>query len=233
VLRVDARPEAAGVGWKTIAREQNGFYTVLDGLCAKLGVGRVGTDLVVHYGGGVSMLPSLGDRRGLASFIALRESGLEAIGEPEIRSPTGIAGRSLEDFWIADSTDSRFSLGAVLHRRVGTTWKRYEKDQTDLHVWLGGIIGRDPGGTLWSDGASAKPPWGLTAGVAPYMMLSAFPTGELAVIGGRDVGAGPRGEGWVARQWSPTTKIKHTVLSMLDADAWGSLVEVAPDELYV
>lgn len=218
--------------WKTVPKEENGFYVVLDGLCSKLGFGRVGKDVVVHYGG-TSMYSN--ERSGLASFIALREHGLESIGDPLIASPTGIAGKSFEDFWIADSTGSRSSEGAVLHRRVGTTWKTYVKDQTNLHAWLdGGIIGTGgmnaPDGVLWVEESKTKPPIAMTSDLMRGFAFSAFPTGEVVVIG--KLAADDVKAPYVARTWSPKSPLKHHNLSMLGADGWPTLVETAPDEVY-
>lgn len=230
-----AMPEGK-TGWKTVPAAVNGFYPVLDGLCSKLGVGTVGSDLVVHYGG-ESIYST--ERTGKASFIALRDKGLESIGDPVISSPTGIAGKSLEDFWIADSTGTRTSSGAVLHRRLAGTWKQYEKDQTNLHPWLdGGIIGTGgfagTNGDVWVEGSTTKPPASLAYGYAPFPRLAAFPTGEV-ILFGRPANANgdePKDAPWFVRHWSPTSKTVQHTLPMFRNSEWISIVEIAPDEVY-
>lgn len=222
--------------WRSTPTEQNGFYAVLDGLCSKLGVGTLGKDgkdVVVHYGG-ESMYTS--ERTGQASFIALRDKGLESIGDPGVASPTGIAGRSLEDFWVADSTGSRSSEGAVLHRRIGSTWKTYAKDQTNLHAWLdGGIIGTGglatADGTLWVEGSSTRPPAAVSAGFGYMFRIAAFPTGEV-VVAGRPETEGTAPAPAIARHWSRETGLKQHSLAMLGEGDWPTIVETAPDELY-
>ncbi len=222
-------------GWRSVPREQGGFYAVLDGLCSQLAAGRVGKDVVVHYGGGNAGYYSNGLRIGAASFIALRDDGLESIGAPLIASPTGIAGKSLDDFWIADSTGSRSSEGAILHRHVDGKWKTYAKDQTNLHAWLdGGIIGSlgmaAAYGELWVEGSGTRPPAALTWGLR-FPALAAFPTGDVIVAARRDW-EGPL----LARHWAPGKKISEYPLERLlplAADAeWTWLHEVAPDEVY-
>lgn len=225
-------------GWKSIPLEQNGFWLVLDGLCSQLGIGRVGNDVVVHYGGGrPHMFGTDTHRVGDASFIGLRANGLESIGDPRIASPTGIAGLSLESFWVADSTGSRSSDGAVLHRRDNGTWKIYPHDQTNIHAWAdGGVIGIKGfvlmnGDDIWVDGSTTIPPKVLYADYwAPW--FAAFPSGDITLFvnspGG--MGSGPL----FARSWSPVTKkITHQHLSMLGDGRPDGLVETAPDEIYV
>jgi hypothetical protein len=225
--------------WRTVPREQNGFYTVLDGLCSQLSVGRVGKDVVVHYGGGGNTMFFNGLRRGEASFIALRDDGLESIGNPVVMSPTGIAGSSLDDFWVADSTGSRSSEGAILHRYQAGKWKTYQKDQTNLHAWLdGGIIGSlgfaAANGDLWVEGSSTKPPAALYDSL-PYLALSAFPTGDVLVVASKGQTTGDRGP-LLARHWAPGKKVTELVIEkLLPAGAtyeWLWLHEVAPDEVY-
>jgi hypothetical protein len=222
--------------WRTVPREQAGFYTVLDGLCSDLAAGRVGKDIVVHYGGG-----ALGyytdKRRGDASFIALRDDGLESIGDPTIASPTGIAGRSLDDFWVADSTGTRSSEGAILHRYVGGKWKTYQKDQTNIHAWVdGGVIGSlgmaAANGELWVEGSTTKPPLALYEDYA-YPALAAFPTGDVLLVSRRRWQENPDAP-LVGRHWTPGGKItEHALQALLPGDAWPSVHEVAPDEVYV
>jgi hypothetical protein len=215
--------------WKSVPRQQGGFYVALDGLCSKLGVGHVGADLVLYYGG-TSIYTS--ERSGLASFIALKKDSFASIGAPRIESPTGVAGRSLDDFWLADSTGTRSSEGAVLHRFVNGAWKQYPKDQTNLHVWLdGGVIGQ-PGfaisnGEVWVEGSATKPPVNMSAGWGLGAQLAAFPTGEVAVIGS----PGESGT-LVARHWSKATSIKQYSLAMLGVVPFARIVEVSPTELY-
>lgn len=217
-------------GWKSVPKEQNGFYVALDGLCSKLGFGRAGKDVVVHYGG-TSMYAT--DRSGNASFIGLREAGLESIGDPVIASPTGVAGKSLEDFWIADSTGSRSSEGAILHRRSGTAWKTYPKDQTNLHAWLdGGVIGQGgmalANGELWTEGSNTKPPAALENGLG-RPTFAAFPTGDILLVAQpADNPDAP----YVSRTWSPRSGVKQQSLAMLGIVSWPLLVEVAPNEVY-
>lgn len=225
--------------WKTVPREQNGFYAVLDGLCSKLAAARVGKDVVVHYGG-TSMYTS--ERSGTASFIALRDDGLESIGDPVIQSPTGTAGASLDDFWIADSTGSRSSEGAVLHRYTAGTWKKYQKDQTHIHAWVdGGTIGTlgfaAANGDVWVEGSTTKPPDSFHANMH-YPALSAFPTGDVVIVAPKTKdGEGFGGDGpLVARHWAPGKKVIERpldkVLPATGDNDWASLYEVSPDEIY-
>lgn len=224
--------------WKSVPHEQNGFYAVLDGICSQLAAARVGKDVVVHYGGNNSYFND-GKRKGAASFIALRDDGLESIGDPLIASPTGIAGKSLDDFWVADSTNTRSSDGAVLHRRVNGKWKTYEKDQTNLHAWVdGGIIGSlgfaISNGDLWVEGSTTKPPPALWASI-PYPSLSAFPTGDVLVVGRPD-GMTDENAPLVARHWAPGKKVTQHPLQKLLPGArgdWERMYEIAPDEVYV
>lgn len=219
--------------WRSTPKETNGFYPVLDGLCSKLGTGRVGKDVIVFYGGAPRSAFDTTQRSGLASFIALKDSGLESIGDPMISSPTGLAGISAEEFWIADSTGSRSSEGAILHRRTAGTWKTYAKDQTHIHAWLdGGVIGTlgmaASDGAVWVDGSSTKPPEALWDGLR-FPVLSAFPSGEVTLL----AQAGEWGQSpWIAKHWAPGKKITRHVLSMFDQASWPQMVEIAPDELY-
>jgi hypothetical protein len=225
--------------WKTIPKADNGFYAVLDGLCSQLTATRVGSDVVINYGGkgnGIYLGP---ERRGEASFIALRESGLESIGDPRITSPTGVAGRSLDDFWVADSTGSRSSEGAVLHRYVGGQWKQFPKDQTNIHAWLdGGIIGTlsmmAHNGEVWVEGSSTKPPASLAQDMfAPS--LAAFPTGEVIVVGHTSDATSPNNGPQIARSWAPGKKVETFPMAKVfpTNDEWVYFaVEVAPDEVY-
>lgn len=238
----DAPPDASApviaegpAKWRTVAREDNGFWVALDGVCSQLGVGRAGKDVVVHYGG-ISMYESV--RSGMASFVGLRNDGLEPIGDPRIAAPTGVAGKSLEDFWIADSTGSRSSEGAVLHRRIAGAWKTYPKDQTNIHAWLdGGIIGTGgmaiSMGEVWVEGSSTKPPLMNSGGKDGAMFSSAFaafPTGEVFVF----MSLGEHQERLVARHWSPKSKLVEHDLSFLGTERTGTpVLEVSPDELYV
>ncbi len=224
--------------WRTVPRADNGFYAVLDGLCSQLEASRVGSDIVVHYGGGGNTIYlTNGMRRGQASFIALRDDGLEYIGDPGIMSPMGVAGSSLDNFWVADSTGSRSSEGAMLHRYVGGgTWKKYEKDQTNLHAWVdGGIIGSlgfaAANGDLWVEGSSTKPPASLY-GDMPFPSLAAFPTGDV-LIAARKGDLGNRGP-FVARHWAPGKKTsEHALAPFFSAETtWVRFVEIAPDEIY-
>ena len=229
--------------WRSVPREQNGFYAVLDGICSQLGAGRVGKDVVVHYGGGHNPMYYDGVRAGAASFIALRDDGLESIGDPIINSPTGIAGASLDDFWIADSTGSRSSEGAILHRYLNGKWKTYQKDQTNLHAWVdGGIIGSlgfaAANGDIWVEGSSTKPPKALWSDL-PFPSLAAFPTGDVLIIANKDTGGGAFGGPLVARHWAPGKKVTEHPLDRLlgrdPADTGGAsrVYELAPDEVYV
>ena len=229
--------------WRSVPREQNGFYAVLDGICSQLGAGRVGKDVVVHYGGGHNPMYYDGVRAGAASFIALRDDGLESIGDPIIDSPTGIAGRSLDDFWIADSTGTRSSDGAILHRYLNGKWKTQQKDQTNLHAWVdGGVIGSlgfaAANGDIWVEGSSTKPPTALWADL-PFPSLAAFPTGDVLIIANKDVTGGTSFSGpLVARHWAPGKKVTEHALDRLlgrdPADTGGAsrVYEVAPDEVY-
>ncbi|MBS2018143.1 MAG: hypothetical protein JST00_35050 [Deltaproteobacteria bacterium] len=223
--------------WKSVPRAQNGMYAVLDGLCSQLSFGRVGDGVVVHYGGGHSEMYLDGVREGAASFIALRDEGLVSIGAPPIAHPTGIAGTSLDNFWIADSTGSRSSEGAILYRHAAGTWKKYEKDQTNLHAWLdGGIIGSlsimSHNGEIWVEGSSTKPPGALSDDLR-FPNLAAFPTGDVMVIGRRETTTGPDGP-LLARHWAPGQKVtEHNLDRVLPGDDWVRLLEVAPDEVYL
>ncbi len=231
--------------WRSVPREQNGFYAVLDGICSQLGAGRVGKDVVVHYGGGHNPMYLDGVRAGAASFIALRDDGLESIGDPIINSPTGIAGKSLDDFWIADSTGSRSSDGAILHRYLNGTWKTHAKDQTNLHAWVdGGIIGTlgfaAANGDVWVEGSSTKPPQALWADL-PFPSMAAFPTGDVLLIANKDGGGGPFSGPLVARHWAPGQKVTEHALERFfvrdtpdagDYAGASKLHELAPDEVY-
>lgn len=245
VAAVQAHPELADAGevvtipeskptWRSTPKETNGFYPVLDGLCSKLGMGRVGKDVIVYYGGTPTNAYNTAERWGMASFIALKESGLESIGDPGITSPTGLAGISADEFWIADSTGTRSSEGAVLHRRTGGAWKTYAKDQTHLHAWVdGGIIGTlgfaASNGEVWVDGSTTKPPEVLYDGFH-YPVLSAFPSGEIALLAqSGEWGKSP----WIARHWSTTTKkVVQYGLPWFEPGEWPTFIETAPDELY-
>ena len=229
--------------WRSVPREQNGFYAVLDGICSQLGAGRVGKDVVVHYGGGHNTIYNDGVRVGAASFIAMRDDGLESIGDPVINSPTGIAGKSLDDFWIADSTGSRSSDGAILHRYLNGTWKTQSKDQTNLHAWVdGGIIGSlgfaAANGDIWVEGSSTKPPNALWSDL-PFPSLAAFPTGDVLIIANKDTGGGAFSGPLVARHWAPGKKVTEHALDRLlgrdpkDSGGATRVYELAPDEVYV
>jgi hypothetical protein len=228
--------------WRSVPREQNGFYAVLDGICSQLGAGRVGKDVVVHYGGGHNPMYYDGVRAGAASFIAMRDDGLESIGDPVLNAPTGIAGKSLDDFWIADSTGTRSSDGAILHRYLNGTWKTQSKDQTNLHAWVdGGTIGSlgfaAANGDIWVEGSSTKPPKALWSDL-PFPALSAFPTGDVLIVANKDTGGGAFSGPLVARHWAPGKKVTEHPLDRLlargPADGGGAWVyEVAPDEVYV
>jgi hypothetical protein len=225
--------------WKTIPKADNGFHVVLDGLCSQLTATRVGKDVVINYGGKGNSIYLGPERRGAASFIALRESGLESIGDPRITSPTGVTGRSLDDFWVADSTGSRSSEGAVLHRYVGGQWKQYPKDQTNIHAWLdGGVIGTlsmmAHNGEVWVEGSSTKPPAALAQDLwAPS--LAAFPTGEVLVVGHTGGDNGPNNGPQVARAWAPGKKLESFAMSkyLPASEDWVHFaLEVAPNEVY-
>lgn len=226
--------------WKTIPKADNGFHVVLDGLCSQLEATRVGKDVVINYGGKGNSIYLGPERRGEASFIALRENGLESIGDPRITSPTGVAGRSLDDFWVADSTGSRSSEGAVLHRYVAGQWKQYPKDQTNLHAWLdGGIIGTlsmmAHNGEIWVEGSSTKPPASLAQDLrAPD--LAAFPTGDVLVVGHRYDDNGRTDGPPVARAWAPGKKVETFSMAKVfptNNDEWVYFpVEIAPNEVY-
>jgi hypothetical protein len=229
--------------WRSVPREQSGFYAVLDGICSQLGAGRVGKDVIVHYGGGHNPMFYDGVRVGAASFIALRDEGLESIGDPIINSPTGIAGASLDDFWIADSTGTRSSDGAILHRYLNGKWKTHAKDQTNLHAWVdGGIIGSlgfaAANGDIWVEGSSTKPPQALWADL-PFPSLAAFPTGDVLIIANKEVGGNSFSGPLVARHWAPGKKVTEHALDRLlgrdPADTGGAsrVYELAPDEVYV
>ncbi|MDB4943962.1 MAG: hypothetical protein JWP97_3496 [Labilithrix sp.] len=223
--------------WKTVPRADNGFYAVVDGLCSELTASRVGSDLVVHYGGagGLYAMYRMGD----ASFVALRDDGLESIGDPKVASPTGVAGRSLDDFWIADSTGTRSSEGAILHRYSGGVWKTYAKDQTNLHAWVdGGIIGSlgmsAANGELWVEGSAVKPPEALY-GDMPYPALSAFPTGDILIVANKGEGL-DTSRPLVARHWRPGGKITEIAVEKMlgsSARSFPRLAEIAPGEVYV
>ena len=240
VIAAPRTPVPAGPQkWRSVPKELNGFYAVVDGLCSQLAADKVGDDVVVHYGGAGSIEARY--RTGAASFVALRDAGLESIGDPSIAAPTGIAGRSIDDFWIADSTGTRSSEGAVLHRYQGGTWKTYGKDQTNLHAWLdGGIIGSlgfaAANGELWVEGSSTKPPEALYRDM-PYPSLSAFPTGDVLVVGRREWTQDERAP-LLARHWSPATKAtEHPLEALLpvtgDGERFATLHEVSPEEVYV
>lgn len=230
--------------WRSVPREQNGFYAVLDGICSQLGAGRVGKDVVVHYGGGHDPMYYDGVRVGAASFIALRDDGLESIGDPVINAPTGIAGASLDDFWIADSTGSRSSEGAILHRYLNGKWKTHAKDQTNLHAWVdGGIIGSlgfaAANGDIWVEGSTTRPPQALWTDL-PFPSLAAFPTGDVLIIANKSPDGSPSFSGpLVARHWAPGKKVTEHALDRLlgrdPADSGGAskVYELAPDEVYV
>ena len=225
--------------WKTVPKADNGFYAVLDGLCSQLTATRVGKDVVINYGGKSNGYYFNGQRRGEASFIALRENGLESIGDPRITSPTGVAGRSLDDFWVADSTGSRSSDGATLHRYVDGKWRTYAKDQTNIHAWVdGGVIGTlgmaAANGEVWVEGSTTKPPAALYDGMM-YPALAAFPTGEVLVMAKLRADAngleidGPL----VARAWAPDKKVQSFKMEkLLPTDDWVRFAEIAPDEVY-
>ncbi len=230
-------------GWRTTPAEDHGFYPVVDGLCSELEAVRVGKDVIVYYGGGGN--PMYADQGGLrlgaASFIALRETGLESIGAPAIASPMGVAGASADDFWIADSTGSRSSEGATIHRRSGGKWKAYGRDQTNLHAWLdGGVIGSlgfaTAYGDLWVEGSSTKPPAAMTQNMW-FPSLAAFPSGDVLVVGGLNAdGNGPGGP-LIARHWAPGGKVRQLALEKLlppvGDETRADVYEVAPDEVYV
>ncbi len=230
-------------GWRTTPSDDHGFYPVVDGLCSELEAVRVGKDVIVYYGGGGN--PMYADQGGLrlgaASFVALRERGLENIGAPAIASPMGVAGASADDFWIADSTGSRSSESATIHRRVGGKWKAYGRDQTNLHAWLdGGVIGSlgfaTSYGDLWVEGSTTKPPAAITVNLW-FPSLAAFPSGDVLVVGSESPdGPGPGGP-LVARHWAPGGKVRQFALDkMLPAvgdETRADVHEVAPDEVYV
>lgn len=221
--------------WKSVPKEKNGFYVVVDGLCSELFASRVGKDVVVNYGGANPMYST--NRQGSASFMALREGGLESIGDPVIASPTGVAGRSLDDFWIADSTGTRSSEGAILHRYVGGVWKKYAKDQTNLHAWLdGGVIGTlgmaAANGEVWVEGSTTKPPPALQHAM-PHPALAAFPTGEVLLVGRIQDQTAANGHVF-ARAWAPGQKIRQlSVDAFMAPNSWPQVIEVAPTEVYL
>lgn len=225
--------------WKTIPKADNGFYPVLDGLCSQLTATRVGKDVVINYGGKGNNIYLGPERRGAASFIALRDTGLESIGDPGITSPTGVTGRSLDDFWVADSTGSRSSEGAVLHRYVGGQWKTYPKDQTNIHAWVdGGVIGTlsmmAHNGEVWVEGSATKPPDALWQDMfAPS--LAAFPSGDVLVVGHTHDDTGPNRGPQVARGWAPGKKVQSFPMAKYfpTNDDWVRFaVEIAPNEVY-
>jgi hypothetical protein len=224
--------------WRTVPTAQNGFYAVLDGLCSELGATRVGDGVVVQYGGGSNPMYLDGKRRGPASFIALRDDGLESIGDPVISSPTGVAGRSVDDFWIADSTGSRSSEGAILHRWANHQWKTFAKDQTNLQAWVdGGVIGTlgmaAANGDVWVEGSTTKPPASLWSDMM-FPRLAAFPTGDVLVSGSKGSGGGTPGP-LVARHWAPGQKVTEYPLAALfpGEKTFGPVFEgVSPDEIY-
>jgi hypothetical protein len=230
-------------GWKTSPKEQNGFWLTLDGLCPMLQISAVGKDVVVSYGGGPEHIyGSDRNRVGHATFMAMRETGIESIDAPSIASPTGITGTSLDNFWIADSTGTRSSAGAVLHWRHNGTWAKFEKDMINIHPWVdGGVMGGKSmalmhGEDIWVDGTKTAPPVDLYKGyVSPF--FTSFPTGEVTVFVGPYTGESmsfPEGPIY-ARQWSTTTKkVTHTPLPMLDPRGRPTFVlGAAPDEIYV
>lgn len=240
---VEARADAGAVEiikegsarWRSVPTEQNGFYAVLDGICSELGATRVGKDFVLHYGGASPMYAS--NRQGPASLAGLRGDRLESIGHPEISQPTGVAGDSLDEFWIADSTGTRTSEGAVLHRYSKGTWKKYPKDQTNLHRWLeGSILGTlsmfAHNGELWVEGTTTKPPPALEAGLVGFKRIAAFPTGDVMLIARPDQNGstGPL----LARHWAPGKSVTtHRLDKLLPGEDWPDVLETAPDEVYL
>jgi len=229
-------PEGAA-RWKSVPKAQNGMFAVLDGLCSQLSFTRVGNDVVVHYGGGHQVMYLDGKRVGAASFIALRDDGLVSIGSPPIEYPTGIAGASLDNFWVADSTGSRSSEGSTLYRYASGSWKKYEKDQTNLHAWVdGGIIGSlgfaAANGDIWVEGTSTKPPQAMWADL-PFPTLAAFPTGDVLLVGARNRMENPDSP-LIARHWAPGKKVTELPLqAILPGDEYTRAFEVAPDEVYI
>lgn len=238
--RADAGPRAEPViaegpaTWRSVPKEQNGYWAVLDGICSELHASRVGSDFVLSYGGNSDMYTTV--RHGAASLAGLRQDRLEAIGRPEITSPTGVAGASLDDFWIADSTGTRTSEGAILHRYDHGTWRTYAKDQTNLHRWLdGGIIGTlgvfAHDGEVWVEGTDKKPPAALWAGFGTFKHLAAFPTGDVLLLARPSE---PENAPIVARHWAPGKSVTtHVLGKLLPGDDYPKLLEIAPDEVYV
>jgi hypothetical protein len=220
--------------WRSVPNEQNGYWAALDGICSELRVARVGPDFVLSYGGSSPLYANV--RQGPASLAGLRQDRLVAIGRPEIVSPTGVAGTSLDDLWIADSTGMMSDEDAVLHRYDHGTWKVYRKDQTNLHRWLdGGIIGTlgvfAHDGEIWVEGTPRKPPASLASGLGPIKQLAAFPTGDVLVLG-RPIE--PPSAPLVARHWAPGKNMTtHSLAKLLPGDEYPRLLEIAPDEIYV
>lgn len=231
VTQREAVPEGPAK-WRTIPQAKNGFHVVLDGLCSNMWASRVGTDVVVYYGGANPMYAT--NRQGDASFIALRDAGLELMKHPVIASPTGVSGRSIDDFWVADSTGGRTSEGAILHRYANGAWKTFAKDQTNLRQWVdGGVIGTlgiaAANGDVWVEGSSTKPPASLHAGMM-FPAFAAFPTGDVVVVGATDDGRGPV----VARAWAPGKKVSQVSLAPhLAAGEHGWFHQVSPTESYL
>ena len=159
----DATEPAVLGAWRSVPVASNGFYAIVDGLCSQLAATRVGRDVVVRFGGGSTGLYKDGIRLGPASFIGLRDGGFVPLETPTIAFPTGVAGTSLDDLWIADSTGTRSGGGGMVYRKAGGAWQKVEGDQTEPHAWVdGGVIGTlgfaTSDGQLWSPGRAPSPP---------------------------------------------------------------------------
>lgn len=228
-------------GWKTIPQEQNGWWVGLDGLCPMLKVYPVGADVLVSYGGGPEhVYGSDRNRVGHATFMGVSDTGLRAVGDPDLAYPTGVMGTSLDDFIIADSVGTRTFGGAVVHRRRNGTWSKFEQNMTLVQPWVdGGVMGvfgmgAMRGEDIWVAGTKTAPPTGLYSGyMTPW--FASFPTGEVMLVVG-NYGEGFSGKPGTlhARSWSTATnKVTHTPLPMLGQAVRPSFVwGIAPDEIY-
>jgi hypothetical protein len=232
-------------GWRTEATLRAGFYPVLDGLCSDLAVTRLGSDIVVTYGGTASEMYLDGKRKGAASFLGIRGETALLLDMPKMSAPSGLVGTSLDTFWLGDDTASRSGSGRTLFRAADGTWKpqqsrmpdgtvREGSFDVDFHLWLDGglianksMVGMD--GALVVRGSNTAPPDALHDHFPLLTRLSAFPTGEVILVARVD----QTGE-LLARHWAPGQKVTtRSLQKFFSAESYGPIfVEHAPNEVY-
>ena len=203
------RDDARGkTGLALDAEGANGFYPVLDGLCSKLGMGRVGRR---HH----RLLRRLADQRGeheraLGHGVLHRakDSGLRVDRRSRHQLPTGLAGISRRRVLDREQHRQPELQGAVLHQRRRQRGRRCEKDRrTFTRGWTAASSARSAwrGRTTTTCGWTARhppPPNALWEGFH-FPDTLRVPHRRISLLVQTGEGKSP----WAARHWAPGKKI--------------------------